>query len=226
VWCPSRTRSAEGDGLCGFSFELVAVSMLAMSSPRDRGLLPPHGEQSVERRFRVGSLDTLEVRCASSRTDPNELWGGRTVNGTGTKDDPRTPNDGERVPRTDVFSGLGEQERRVLLEWVGENMPGLRRSAYGQRILYWTLLVGFIVGLAAYTGGYSLKSSVTTEPLGFVGDLLYTLGWALWTGVVVVLFLEVFPKVKRRQYKELLDAYEAALRDKARAEGDEASGNS
>jgi hypothetical protein len=59
-----------------------------------------------------------------------------------------------------------------------------------------------------------------------VGDLLYTLGWALWTGVVVVLFLEVFPKVKRRQYKELLDAYEAALRDKARAEGDEASGNS
>jgi hypothetical protein len=148
------------------------------------------------------------------------------VNGTGAKDAPRTPNDGERVPRTDVFSGLGEQERRVLLEWVGENMPGLRRSAYGQRILYWTLLVGFIVGLAAYTGGYALKSSVTTEPLGFVGDLLYTLGWALWTGVVVVLFLEVFPKVKRRQYKELLDAYEAALRDKARAEGDEASGNS
>jgi hypothetical protein len=58
------------------------------------------------------------------------------VNGTGAKDAPRTPNDGERVPRTDVFSGLGEQERRVLLEWVGENMPGLRRSAYGQRILY------------------------------------------------------------------------------------------
>jgi hypothetical protein len=57
-----------------------------------------------------------------------------------------------------------------------------------------------------------------------VGDLLYTLGWALWTGVVVVVFLQVLPEAKRRQYKQALDAYEAALRDKARAEGD-ASGN-
>jgi hypothetical protein len=43
-----------------------------------------------------------------------------------------------------------------------------------------------------------------------VGDLLYTLGWALWTGVVVVLFLQVLPETKRRGYKKLLDAYEAA----------------
>lgn len=48
---------------------------------------------------------------------------------------------------------------------------------YGQRSLYWALGVGFVVGLAAYTGGYALKSSVTTEPLAFVGDLLYPLGW-------------------------------------------------
>ena len=43
-----------------------------------------------------------------------------------------------------------------------------------------------------------------------MGDLLYTLGWALWTGVVVVLFLQILPETKRRQYKQALDAYEAA----------------
>jgi hypothetical protein len=41
----------------------------------------------------------------------------------------------------------------------------------------------------------------------------------------VVVFLQVLPEAKRRQYKQALDAYEAALRDKARADGDEASGN-
>jgi hypothetical protein len=143
--------------------------------------------------------------------------------GPGAKDTPHTLSDGERAPGKDVLSSLGELERGAMLTWVGENLPDVRRSAYGQRILYWTLGVGFIVGLATYVGGYVLRSSVTTEPLEFVGDLLYTLGWALWTGVVVVLFLQILPKAKRRGYKQLLDAYEATLRDKARAEGDEAS---
>jgi hypothetical protein len=47
----------------------------------------------------------------------------------------------------------------------------------------------------------------------------------LFANVVVVVFLQVLPEAKRRQYKQALDAYEAALRDKARAEGDEVSGN-
>ena len=104
---------------------------------------------------------------------------------------------------------LGDLERRLTMDWVGDHLSEVRRSAYGQRSLYWTLGIGFVVGLAAYAGGYAIKSSATTEPLGFVGDLLYTLGWALWTGVVVVLFLQVIPEVKRRGYKQLLDAYEA-----------------
>ena len=114
---------------------------------------------------------------------------------------------------------LGDLERRLTFDWVSDHLPEVRQSAYGQRSLYWTLGVGFVVGLAAYVGGYALKSSVTTEPLGFVGDLLYTLGWALWTGVVVVLFLQVLPEAKRRGYRQLLDAYEAD-RGKARGEGD------
>jgi hypothetical protein len=112
------------------------------------------------------------------------------------------------------------------LAWIGEHMPELRRSAYGQRLLYQSLGTGFVVGLAAHVGGYVLRSSVTTGLLGLVADLLYALGYALWTGVVVALFVQVVPEVKRRQIKRSLDDYEAALREKARAGSDqEASGD-
>jgi hypothetical protein len=47
---------------------------------------------------------------------------------------------------------------------------------------------------------------VTTEPLGLVANLLYALGFALWTGVVVVVFVQIIPEVKRRQFKRMLDA--------------------
>ena len=50
-----------------------------------------------------------------------------------------------------------------------------------------------------------------------------TFGWALWTGVVVVVFLQIIPEIKRRQYKAALDAYEATLREQARSRNDEAS---
>jgi hypothetical protein len=108
------------------------------------------------------------------------------------------------------------------LVWIREHLPELRRSAYGQRILYQSLGFGFVVGLAAQVGGYLLNSSVTTEPLLLVANLLYALGWALWTGVVVVVFVQVFPEVKRRQIKRWLDDYEAAQRDTARAGSDQA----
>ncbi len=122
----------------------------------------------------------------------------------------------------DLF-GLGEPERRALLAWVGENLPQVGRSVYGQRLLYWSLVVGFVVGLAAHVGGYALRSSVTTEPLGLVADLLYALGWALWTGVVVVVFVQIIPEAKRRQIKRVLDAYEAAQREQSRPASDQAS---
>jgi hypothetical protein len=100
----------------------------------------------------------------------------------------------------------------------------VRQSVSGQRILYSSLVTAFVVGLAAHVGGYLLKESVTTELLGLVADLFYALGFALWTGVVVVVFVQVFPEVKRRQFKQALDAYEAARRDKDRAGSDQASG--
>ena len=113
--------------------------------------------------------------------------------------------------------GLSERERDYLLEWVGENLTLVRRSASGQRPMYWVLGIGFVTGLAAHVGGFLLKTSATTEPLSLVADLVYALGWALWTGVVVVMSVQIWPEAKRRQYKQALDAYEAALGGQARA---------
>jgi hypothetical protein len=74
-------------------------------------------------------------------------------------------------------------------------------------------------------GGYLLKSSVTTEPFGLLAELLYALGFSLWTGVVVVVFVEVIPEVKRRQFKQALDAYLAAQREQGPTGSDQASGD-
>jgi hypothetical protein len=119
-------------------------------------------------------------------------------------------------PGQEVF-GLEGRERDLVLAWVGENLTQVRRSAFGQRTLYWSLGISFVLGLAAHVGGFLLKSWVTTEPLSLVADLLYALGWSLWTGVVVVVFIEVYPNAKKRQYKQALDAYAAAVADQARA---------
>jgi hypothetical protein len=130
------------------------------------------------------------------------------------------------VPRTSPDEELDPLLRDPdTLAWMDEHLPELRRSVYGQRLQYQSLAVGFVVGLAAQVGGYLLRPSPPTEPLGVVADLLYALGWSLWTGVVVAVFVQVVPEVKRRQIKRTLDAYEATLREKARAGGDQASGD-
>jgi len=145
--------------------------------------------------------------------------------GPGAKDAPHPSTDEERAPGQDWLSDLGERDRRELLAWVGEHLPRVRRSVYGQHFLYWSLGIALVVGLAAHVGGYLLRSEMTTELLGLVADLLYALGYALWTGVVVVVFVQVIPEVKRRQFKQMLDAYEATRREQARAESDQASGD-
>ena len=144
--------------------------------------------------------------------------------GPGAKDAPPPSTDEEHAPGHDLF-GLGERDRQAVLAWVGENLTQVRRSVYEQRLLHWSLGAGLVVGLAAHVGGYLLRSSATTEPLELVADLLYSLGFALWTGVVVAVFVQIWPEAKRRQLKRWLDVYEAARREKARAGSDQASGN-
>ncbi len=104
-------------------------------------------------------------------------------------------------------------------EWMEQHLAELRQSVSGPRILYSSLAISFVVGLAAHVGGYALLSSFSWGLLGLLADLLHALGWSLWTGVVVAVFIQVFPQVKRDQIKQALDAYEALRRDKAQARG-------
>ncbi len=103
------------------------------------------------------------------------------------------------------------------MAWMEEHLLELRQSVSGQRILYWSLGISFVIGLAAHIGGYALLSSLPRGLLGLLADLLHALGWSLWTGVVVALFVQVIPETKRRQIEQYLDAYEALKRDKIQA---------
>ena len=113
----------------------------------------------------------------------------------------------------------------LIMAWAGEHLPELRRSVSGQRTLRVSLGIGFVVGLAAHVSGFLLKSWETKEPLSLVADLLYTLGWALWTGVVVVVFFQIVPEAKTRQIRRAADALEAALRDRERADSGQTAGD-
>ena len=92
--------------------------------------------------------------------------------GLGAKGSPPMSTDEQRAPGQDVFAGLGELERRESLAWIGEHLPQVQRSITGQRLLYQSLGVGFVVGLAAHVGGYLLKSSATMEGLTVAAVLL------------------------------------------------------
>jgi hypothetical protein len=121
-------------------------------------------------------------------------------------------------PSTDERPRAEDEELSALLgdpdvrAWFNEHLPELRRSASGNRLLYQSLGVAFAIGLAAHIGGYLLKTSGLSEPWALIADLLYALGWALWTGVVMTLFVQVIPEIKRRQFRQALAAYEAARR--------------
>jgi hypothetical protein len=69
--------------------------------------------------------------------------------GPGEQDAPHTFDEEDRAQGQDPFRGLGELERRAALDRVGENLAEVRKAAFGQRILYWSLGIGFVVGLAA-----------------------------------------------------------------------------
>jgi hypothetical protein len=133
-------------------------------------------------------------------------------------------SDHENGPRaSDPFERFGELERRELLGWVGEHLPYVRATAAGQRPIYWILEVVLVVGLIAQIGGYLLRTSDSGEPLGLIADLLYALGFSLWTGVVVVVCVQILPEAKRRQYDAALRAYEEARGTEAQVQGDEGS---
>ena len=80
-------------------------------------------------------------------------------------------------------------------------------------------MISIVIGLAAHVGGYVLLLSAPSGLLGLLADLLHALGWSLWTGAVVAVFVQIIPEVKRRQIKQTVKAYEALRREKAQAAG-------
>lgn len=117
------------------------------------------------------------------------------------------------VPLKDEALHLGLDNPHVRA-WYAEHLPDLRRSVSGQHFQYWSLGIAFIFGLGAHIGGYLLKSVATPGLLGLLADLLYALGWSIWTGVVSAILIQVIPEVKRHQVKKALDAYEGAMNEK------------
>ena len=115
----------------------------------------------------------------------------------------------ENQERNDVSDMFADES---AVEWMEEHLSELKQSVSGPRLLYQSLVLGFVVGLAAHIGGYVLAASARGGILGLLADLLLALGWSLWTGVVVAVFVEVIPEVKRRQIKQAVDAYEAMRR--------------
>ncbi len=98
------------------------------------------------------------------------------------------------------------------LAWMDEHLADAKQYVSGERILYFHLVLGLVVGLVAHIAGYVMMSSMPTGTLGLMADLLHALGWSLWTGVVVAVFVQVLPEAKRRQIKRAVDAYEARQR--------------
>ena len=99
--------------------------------------------------------------------------------------------------------------------WAAAHLPELHRGITRQRFVRDALVIAFVVGLAAHIGGYLLLSAVTGEPFRLLADLLATLGTALWTGVVLYVFVNVLPAARQRAAAQWLEAYEAQIRQQS-----------
>ena len=125
---------------------------------------------------------------------------------------------------TEAPAGRPDEELEPLFKdpyvraWFGDHAAELRQAAFGQRILYGSLAFVVVVGLAVHAVGYLLRSTSPEEPFGLLADLLYGLGYALWTGAVLVVFVQLYPEAKRRQVKRAIEAYDATVPKKARSE--------
>ena len=100
--------------------------------------------------------------------------------------DPRGVNDAPPTSSDEALDAVLRDPH--AMDWMGEHMTELRRTVAEHRIRSQVLWIGLVLGLLAQAAGYLLRppAAATAAPLGLLADLLYTLGLALWTGVVVV----------------------------------------
>ncbi|HEY7738753.1 MAG TPA: hypothetical protein VIC63_06975 [Candidatus Limnocylindria bacterium] len=104
------------------------------------------------------------------------------------------------------------------LDWMASHLDETMDWARGERTIVWTLVVAFVAGLGVYVTGFAVAHGDLALPAGWptdlVGDLLTSLGVALWTSVVIAVFLEVLPQAKRRQARAFAKAALQALHDR------------
>jgi hypothetical protein len=100
------------------------------------------------------------------------------------------------------------------LDYIATHLDDLRRAVEGRTILYTWLLLGFSLGLIAHLGGYFIGTGTTSNVVGLLAELLKSLGTALWTGCLLVLFVQVWPEVQQRTARRMLGLYEKALRER------------
>ena len=123
-----------------------------------------------------------------------------------------TDRHGTRHPADDITE--------IELAWVAANLGLMRRWVAGPQFLYTSVVIALALGLTAHICGYLLGASVSGEPLALIADLLANLGIALWTGAVLVVFVQVLPEARRRSAAGYLAKYEAALREQAETRND------
>jgi putative copper export protein len=107
-----------------------------------------------------------------------------------------------------------ETPSEAELDYIALHLDDLRRAVEGRTILYWWLLLGFLLGLIAHLAGYFIGAATSNTVVTLLADLLRSLGTALWTGCVLILFVQVWPDVQQRGARRRFALYEKALRDR------------
>jgi hypothetical protein len=104
------------------------------------------------------------------------------------------------------------------LDWVAANLEDAMGWARGRYIVRWTLVGTFLTGLVVHVLGFGLTSGGLTLPAGWpadlIGELLSSLGIALWTSVILVVFLEILPTWQQHRAETWARAALIALRDR------------
>jgi hypothetical protein len=107
-----------------------------------------------------------------------------------------------------------ETPSEAELDYVAPRLDELRRAVEGRTILYTWLLLAFLLGLIAHLAGYFIGAGSSNNVVTLLAELLRSLGTALWTGCVLILFVQVWPDVQQRRARRLIALYEKALRDR------------
>jgi hypothetical protein len=104
------------------------------------------------------------------------------------------------------------------LDWMAANLDEVTGWARGARVVRWMLVGTFLIGLAVHVLGFGLASGALKLPAGWpnelIAELLGSLGIAMWTSVVLVLFLEVLPNWQQRRAETWARAALVALRER------------